>query len=130
AVHGIGEESFTRVVPEHVEERLRLRLAELDLALFEPMQHLVLVVAAESGERTVAEGTTAVLVDLADRRAVDLRRRHLRLVALLLAALAPRPLHVPGLGAAVRTGELPVDEGADARFLAARAELVGRNQPR
>src|SRR5256885_7786595 len=61
AVYRIGEEALDGVVEQHVEEKLRAHLLELDLAAVQALQHLVLL---RPGERVegLAMGLLAVLV--------------------------------------------------------------------
>src|SRR6185437_15819525 len=92
------------------------------------LQQLVLFGGIELGERTLAI-LAAPCIDVGYPRAVELRRRQLELIALFLRALFPRTLHVPGLGAAIGTGELPIDECRDTRFLRTGPQIVVRNQP-
>src|SRR6185437_6706909 len=127
-VHRIGEKPLDRVLQQHREEVLRRSARKLDIALLEVMQQLVLFGRIELGERTLAI-LAAPCIDVGYPRAVELRRRQLELIALFLRALFPRTLHVPGLGAAIGTGELPIDECRDTRFLRTGPQIVVRNQP-
>src|SRR5258708_20872179 len=49
-VDRVGKETLDRVVEQHVEEKLRAHLLELDLAGVQPLQHLVLLRARQRVE--------------------------------------------------------------------------------
>src|SRR6185312_9916247 len=72
AVDRIAEKAFDSVLQQHLEERLGLDSIELDVALLEPGQNLVLLVRRQRAECAVAEGLAAVIVDRLDRRAIAL----------------------------------------------------------
>src|SRR4051794_8972125 len=97
AVERIAEEALDGVLQEHLKERLRLDLVELDVALLQSTKHLILLLEREVRERLAAEALAAMVVDLLDGGAIELRRRHARLEALRLLALGPGTLHVPAL---------------------------------
>src|SRR5450432_3585302 len=79
------------------------------------MQDLVLCLCRKSFE-ALAVRLLAMLLDIADCRAIKLRWCQLQLIALLVGALAPGPAHVPGLCEPERAVELQVDESGDARL--------------
>jgi hypothetical protein len=127
AIHRIGEEAFDGVLQQHLEEVLGRRACELEIAFLQSMQQLILLVGAKLGERPLAV-LAAPVVHVSDRGAIQLRGRELELITLFLRALAPRSLHVPGLGAAIGPGQLAVDERRDTGFFLAGPEVVVGNQ--
>src|SRR6185312_3030102 len=100
---------------------------EIDLAVFEVVQHLVLLIGLQLRE-DVAERFLAVLIDALDAEPINLRGRERQLVALLLGAEMERSAHVDARGLSEGTRELRVDEVIDACLHRARAERVRRNQ--
>src|SRR6185437_7783075 len=95
AVDRIGEEAFDSVHDQDLEEFLAEVAGNLHLALLERVQEVVLRLRVELREGAVSLRLLEVLVDLRDRRAIELRGREAQLVALLVGARLPRPLHVP-----------------------------------
>src|SRR5262249_37994157 len=89
AVHRIGEIALLGVGPEEIEKELRRDRRQVDLALLERFQRLVLLLTRQLVERPLvlraADG-----VDLLDADPVDLLRRQARLKALLGRAFEPR----------------------------------------
>src|SRR5487761_38614 len=88
AVQRIGEIPLFGVAPQHIEEEFRRQRRQRDLVLLQLLEQAQLSVASKLCERPVELGS-AVLVDLANRDAIDLLRRKARLVALLRRALQP-----------------------------------------
>jgi hypothetical protein len=91
------------------------------------VEDLVLISGTELGE-TLLERAPAIIVGAVNADPIELRRRELELIALLLGPVPPRALHVPCLSAAERSGHLLVDEKGDAGLLGPWSEVVGRNQ--
>src|SRR5439155_22875849 len=120
AVYRVGEKTLDGVGEQHVEEKLRAHLLELDLASVKALQHLVLLHAGGRVEG-LAVGFAAIVVRIADSGAVDRRGRQRRLVALLRRPLGPRALRVLLRHRSVTAEELLVDEGGDPSLLRARS---------
>jgi len=129
AVHRIGEKAFLRVLQKHAEEALGRHIGELDVALLQPGENLILIGRRQGGEGLAGVGAPAMVVDVADRDAIKLRGRQLELVPLLIGSFQPGTLHVPGVGAAVGAGQLALDEEGDCGTLGAEAVVAIRNQP-
>src|SRR5438105_3363843 len=129
AVDRIGEEAFDGVVEKQAEEKSRRHRLERKLALFERMQHLVLLRGGE-----LVEGFAVLLrarrIDVGNRGAVGLLRRERRLIALLRRAFGVRSLAVHLRHRAPAAEELLVDEIGDARLLRPGAEFIGGNEAR
>src|SRR5690606_2012790 len=116
------------IAPEEVEEKLRRKRRQLDSALLERLQQLVLHRRRQLIERLFVL-RAAVIGDLADADAVDLLRRQARLEPLLGCAVLPRPRAVVAAVSAPRAEQLTIDEAGDSGIAGARAELVGGYQP-
>src|SRR5262249_19757497 len=129
AVDRVGEETVLRVLEDELEELGPVGAFELEGAVLEAGDHLILFGIGKPRERPVRELVLARAVERGERLAVVLRRRDRRLLALLLGALLERPAHVTPLVAAVRAGKLPIDVHGAARILAAGRLRIGRDQP-
>src|ERR1051326_5381409 len=110
AVDRVGEEAVLRVLEDELEELGAVAAGELDRAVLEPGDDVVLVLVGGLGERLAAEFFPAIGGARAERLAIMLRRRERHLLAVLLAALVERPARVLALVAAGRAGELAIDE--------------------
>ena len=107
---------------------LAVEAVELERAVLEPPDHVVLLLVGQRCEGLAAEFLAAGGIESGQRLAILLRDGQRRLRALLLGAFLERPHHVEGFVAAVGTGKLPVDEHRTAAILAARRLRIGRDE--
>ena len=127
AVQRIGEIPFVGVAPQQIEEEFRRQRRQRDLVLLQLLEHVQLPVTGKLRERPVERGL-AVLVDLANRDAVDFLWREARLVALLRGALEPRAAAIHAAVRAPGAGQLAVDVDDHAGIPRPGAQLIGGNQ--
>src|ERR1051325_1091504 len=129
AIDRIGEEPLFRVLQQKVEELRSADAFELQAAVFERADDLVLVFVGERSEDLPGLCRAAMLVERGKCGPVLLGGCFRRLHSLLWRPVLERPSHVEALCAAIRAGKLPVDEHGTAGVLAAGEFRVGRDQP-
>src|SRR6185312_4830443 len=98
---------------------LRIDTVEFDLAGFDFLQGVVLLLGGELIEGLAAAIRLAILVERGEALAIMIGRRERRLRPLLFGALGERPELVEACGLAVGALELAVDEDGAAGILAA-----------
>src|SRR3984957_8065592 len=128
-VDRIGEVAFLGVLQEHREEGFTVdAVLELDLAAFEPLEHLVLIRNRQFAERNAIEIRADIFVDRRYGSAIELCGTEAGLITLLRSAFGPGTPQIVMIAAAELAGELSIQEKRHVRLDAAKTHRIVRNQ--
>ena len=125
---GVGKVTVAGFVEQVGEEQFRRHVFPLQLALFGRFEQVFLRLLVEVGKYLARVLAGDIAIKGLDAHAQDVAQRQLALVAELGRDLQVRALHVPDVASRVRGLHVTVEEFEHARFDAAGAVFVVRDQ--